>query len=34
VDNYTKQNIEWLAKSVESLFNNDRARQASLFDFI
>ena len=34
VDDYTKQNIEWLAKSVESLFNNDRARQASLFDFI
>ena len=34
LDNYTKQNMEWLAKSVESLFNNDRARQASLFDFL
>lgn len=34
LDNYTKQNMEWLAKSVESLFNNDRVRQASLFDFI
>jgi DNA polymerase II large subunit len=34
LDTYTKQNMEWLAKSVESLFNNDRARQASLFDFL
>jgi DNA polymerase II large subunit len=34
VDNYTKQNIEWLAKSVDSLFSNDKAKQASIFDFI
>ena len=34
VDNYTKQNIRWLTKSTDSLFNNDKARQASLFDFI
>ena len=34
VDGYTKQNIEWLTKSADSLFNNDKVRQASLFDFI
>jgi DNA polymerase II large subunit len=33
VDNYTRQNVEWLAGSVESLFNNDKARQMSLSDF-
>ena len=34
VDNYTKQNVEWLADSVDSLFNNDRAKQLSLSDFL
>jgi DNA polymerase II large subunit len=34
VDQYTLQNVEWLADSVESLFNNDRAKQMSLADFI
>ena len=34
VDTYTRQNMEWLASSVESLFNNDRARQMSLSDFL
>ena len=34
VDNYTKQNVEWLAESVESLFNNDKAKQLSLADFL
>jgi len=34
VDNYTKQNVEWLAESVESLFNNDKAKQMSLADFL
>ena len=34
VDNYTKQNVEWLADSVDSLFNNDRAKQLSLTDFL
>jgi len=34
VDTYTRQNMEWLAGSVESLFNNDRARQMSLTDFL
>ena len=34
VDNYTKQNVEWLADSVESLFNNDKAKQMSLSDFL
>ena len=34
VDTYTRQNMEWLAGSVESLFNNDRARQMSLSDFL
>ncbi len=34
VDNYTKQNVEWLAESVESLFNNDKAKQLSLSDFL
>ena len=34
VDLYTKQNVEWLADSVDSLFNNDRARQMSLSDFL
>ena len=34
VDNYTKQNVEWLADSVESLFNNDKAKQMSLADFL
>ena len=30
VDQYTRQNVEWLADSVESLFNNDNAKQLSL----
>ena len=34
VDNYTKQNVEWLANSTDSLFQNDRARQMSLSDFL
>ena len=34
VDAYTTQNVEWLASSVESLFNNDRAKQLSLADFL
>ena len=34
VDQYTKQNVEWLADSVESLFNNDNAKQLSLADFL
>ncbi|MDP6870184.1 MAG: hypothetical protein QGI21_05375 [Candidatus Poseidoniaceae archaeon] len=34
VDDYTKQNVEWLAESVESLFNNDKAKQMSLSDFL
>ena len=34
VDLYTRQNAEWLASSVDSLFNNDRAKQLSLADFL
>ena len=34
VDQYTRQNVEWLAESVESLFNNDNAKQLSLADFL
>ncbi|CAI8162980.1 MAG: Uncharacterised protein [Methanobacteriota archaeon] len=34
VDNYTRQNVEWLAESADSLFSNDRAKQMSLSDFI
>ena len=34
VDTYTEQNVEWLTGSVESLFNNDKARQMSLSDFL
>ena len=34
VDTYTKQNVEWLANSTDSLFQNDRARQMSLSDFL
>ena len=34
VDTYTKQNVEWLASSTDSLFQNDRARQMSLSDFL
>lgn len=34
VDAYTKQNVEWLANSTDSLFQNDRARQLSLTDFL
>ena len=34
VDHYTRQNVEWLADSVESLFNNDKAKQMSLADFL
>jgi len=34
VDHYTKQNVEWLAASVESLFNNDKAKQLLLSDFL
>lgn len=34
VDLYTRQNADWLANSVDSLFNNDRAKQLSLSDFL
>ena len=34
VDDYTRQNVEWLAASTESLFNNDKAKQMSLSDFL
>ena len=34
VDLYTRQNAEWLANSADSLFNNDRAKQLSLADFL
>ena len=34
VDRYTKQNVEWLSDSADSLFNNDRAKQLSLSDFL
>ena len=34
VDRYTKQNVEWLSDSADSLFNNDRAKQLSLADFL
>ena len=34
VDTYTKQNVEWLANSTDSLFLNDRSKQMSLVDFL
>ena len=34
VDSYTKQNVEWLSDSTDSLFKNDRAKQMSLTDFL
>ncbi len=34
VDTYTKQNVEWLANSADSLFQNDRSKQMSLADFL
>ena len=34
VDTYTRQNVEWLANSTDSLFHNDRAKQMSLSDFL
>ena len=34
VDLYTRQNADWLAQSADSLFNNDRAKQLSLSDFL
>ena len=34
VDSYTKQNVEWLSDSTDSLFKNDRAKQMSLADFL
>lgn len=34
VDGYTQQNIEWLSKSADSLFHNDRERQLSLDAFL
>jgi len=34
VDHYTKQNVEWLADSADSLFKNDKAKQMSLSDFL
>jgi hypothetical protein len=34
VDHYTKQNVEWLADSADSLFKNDKAKQMSLADFL
>ena len=34
VDHYTRQNVEWLADSADSLFKNDKAKQMSLADFL
>jgi len=34
LDNYTNQNVKWLIDSTDSLFNNDRAKQMSLSDFL
>ena len=34
VDHYTKQNVEWLVSSTDSLFNNDKSKQLSLSDFL
>lgn len=34
VDMYTKQRVDWLADSVESLFNNDRVTVFTLDDFL
>ena len=34
LDNESDENVEWLADSVESLFNNDNAKQLSLADFL
>jgi hypothetical protein len=34
VDLYTRQNIEWLMSSTDSLFNNDRVKQLTLSDFL
>ena len=34
VDLYTRQNIEWLMSSADSLFNNDRVKQLTLSDFL
>ena len=33
VDHYTKQNVEWLVSSTDSLFTNDKSKQLSLSDF-
>ena len=34
VDDYTKQNMEWLTKSTDSLFSNDKVKQLSLDQFL
>ena len=34
VNLYTRQRVEWLAGSVESLFKNDRIKVFTLDDFI
>jgi len=34
VDEYTQQNVDWLSKSTDSLFSNDKAKQLSLSDFL
>ena len=34
LDSYTNQNVKWLIDSTDSLFNNDRAKQMSLSDFL
>ncbi len=34
VDEYTRQNVDWLSKSTDSLFSNDKAKQLSLSDFL
>ena len=34
LDIYTNQNVKWLIDSTDSLFNNDRAKQMSLSDFL
>ena len=34
VDDYTKQRVDWMSDSVDSLFNNDRVTVMTLEDFL
>ena len=34
VDDYTKQRVEWMSESVDSLFSNDSVTVMTLEDFI